>query len=224
MRGALATYLQDAGFRVLEADCGAACRRQLQRYAIGLVFLNIGLPDCDSMQLARDILGNSSVALIFLTCRLDETDRIVALEMGGDDYLVKPFSLREALARVRTVLRRRAAGRAASHQTLLGFGEWTVDLVRRELMDRAMQAVPLTRGEFDLLAALVQARGRPLTRAYLSEVVSQSGEKESNERSVDVLVARLRRKMHGNEATRTRSTIVTMRGIGYKLGLNVQGQ
>jgi len=218
-RSLLATYLAEAGFRILEAATGEACRSLLHRQGADLVLLDIGLPDCDGMQLGRDICAGSHAGVIFVTNHADEVDRVVGLELGGDDYIVKPVQLRELLARVRAVLRRREVGKKSAHETMLSFGEWTIDLVRRELMDSASQGVRLTRGEFDLLAALVEARGRPLTRSYLSEVISNQ-ETEGNERTVDALVVRLRRKMR--QAQAAPDPIVTLHGVGYKVGVEVR--
>jgi two-component system torCAD operon response regulator TorR len=216
-RSMIARYFLDEGFEVEEAATGGECRRALKRRGADLVFVDIQLPDGDGFDLAREIRAASAVGIIFVTQKDSEVDRVLGLELAGDDYVTKPVKLRELLARARALLRRRALDRnAAQSQTVVAFGAWLIDKTRRELTTLEGVNVRLTRAEFDLLAALVEANGRPLTRDYLSEVVSNR-DTEVGERTVDALIARLRRKL--NPSPGGQPLIVTVTGIGYKLGV-----
>lgn len=218
-RSMIATYFAAEGFVVAEAVSATECRKALKRRGADLVFMDIQLPDGDGMTLAREIRDAGHTGIVFVTGRDSDVDRILGLELAGDDYVTKPVNLRELLARARALLRRRQIGeRALRSASVLPFGPWQIDLTRRELSERGGDPVKLTRAEFDLLAALVQARGRPLGRAYLLEVISQRAE-GVGERTVDVLVARLRRKL--GRASSDRPVIATVTDIGYKLGVPV---
>jgi two-component system torCAD operon response regulator TorR len=158
----------------------------------------------------------SQAGIIFVTRRDTEVDRILGLEVAGDHYVTKPINLRDLLARARSVLRRRSLDRkAARNHNSIAFGDWIIDLTRRELLGSDGKPVSLTRAEFDLLAALVGADGRPLSRDYLIEVVSNR-QAEVDIRTVDALVARLRRKLVGSGTP----VIATVTGVGYKLALS----
>jgi two-component system torCAD operon response regulator TorR len=162
------------------------------------------------------VQASSNAGIIFVTRRDTDIDRILALEVAGDHYVTKPIKLRELLARARSLLRRREAERfAARAQARVAFGKWVIDLTRRDLYGPQGKLIALTRAEFDLLAALVGADGRPLSREYLIEVVSNRQE-TSGVRTVDALVARLRRKLiAGGDPV-----IATVPGIGYKMALS----
>jgi two-component system torCAD operon response regulator TorR len=216
-RSMIARYFTDEGFEVEEAATGAACRRALKRRAANLVFIDIQLPDGDGFDLAREIRAESAVGIIFVTQKDSEIDKVLGLELAGDDYVTKPVKLRELLARARALLRRRALdSNSTQNQTVVTFGAWRLDKTRRELTTLEGALVRLTRAEFDLLAALVEANRRPLSRDYLREVVSNR-EAEVGERTVDALIARLRRKLKPPPGGP--SLIVTVTGIGYKLGV-----
>ncbi|HYH22532.1 MAG TPA: response regulator transcription factor [Azospirillum sp.] len=221
MRSMIANYFAREGFIVEEAGGGAECRRLMRRQKPDLVFIDIHLPDGNGLELAQEIRAESAVGIIFVTQRDSETDRIVGLELAGDDYVTKPINLRELLARTRALLRRRTQERVpARRNSVLTLGPWLIDLTRRELALRSGGLITLTRAEFDLLAALAEADGQPLGREYLIEVVSNrtlSGDL----RTVDSLVARLRRKLVPDDASV--SVIVTVPGVGYKLGMKVDG-
>ena len=218
-RAMIGTYMSDQSFEVSEAETGEAALRLLKRWPADVVFIDIQLPDCDGLDLARTIRASSAVGIIFVTQNSSETDRIMALELAGDDYVSKPVNLRELLARTRALLRRRQMDRrAARDDSVVTFGNWLIDNTRRELTTLEGEPIRLTRGEFDLIAALVQADGRPLSRDYLVEVVSNR-ETEVGERTVDALVARLRRKLKSAPGPET--PIVTVNGFGYRLGLAI---
>jgi two-component system torCAD operon response regulator TorR len=221
-RSMIARYFADQGFEVEEAATGAECRRALKRSPADLVFIDIQLPDGDGFDLAREIRAASAIGIIFVTQKDSEVDRILGLELAGDDYVTKPVNLRELLARARSLLRRRSMDRDADrHNPVIGFESWLLDQTRRELTMRDGTPVRVTRGEFDLLAALVQANGRPLSRDYLVEVVSNR-DTEVGDRTVDALVARLRRKLQTPEGGPP--VIVTVTGVGYKLGVRTDAR
>lgn len=217
-RTMVAGYFADHGFEVEEAGTAAECRQSLKRRGADLVFVDVQLPDSSGFDLAKEVQGMSNAGIIFVTRRSADVDRIVGLEIAGDHYVTKPIDLRDLLARARSLLRRRAIERsAARHGTSITFGNWVLDLVRRELSSVDGTALRLTRAEFDLLAALVDADGRPLNREYLIEVVSNR-QAEVDARTVDTLVARLRRKLGGGG----QPVIATVSGIGYKLAVPVE--
>lgn len=190
-----------------------ACLRQ---HPIDVVLLDIGLPGRDGLELARELRAhNASIGLILVTGRNDEIDKIVGLESGADDYVTKPFNARELLARVKIVLRRLrsvAVQAASGHQRKIG--SWTLDLVQRRLTTADGRQELLTRGEFDLLAALARHPGTALEREQLMQQVFHRSW-DPSDRTVDVLVARLREKLEKDP--RHPELIVTIRGVGYLL-------
>ena len=216
-RAMIAGYFADHNFDVAEAGGCADCRLLLKRGRADLIFLDVQLPDGDGFEFARELQSLSRAGIIFVTRRDTEVDRILGLEVAGDHYVTKPINLRELLARARSLLRRREIEReAARSDSTVIFGNWVIDLTRRELTEAGGQPVALTRAEFDLLAALVGADGRPLSREYLIEVVSNR-DADVDARTVDALVVRLRRKLGSGE----QPLIVTVTGIGYKLAVPV---
>lgn len=215
-RSMIATYFAREGFEVGEAGSRADCRLLLKRSRPDLIFIDIHLPDGSGLELAQEIREETAAGIIFVTQKDSETDRVVGLELAGDDYVTKPVNLRELLARARALLRRHQRLRdAPGRSTVVVLGPWLLDLTRRELAVQDGSAIRVTRAEFDLLAALVEADGRPLSRDYLIEVVSNRT-LGGDLRTVDTLVARLRRKMVMADGS---SPIVTVPGIGYKLGI-----
>jgi two-component system, OmpR family, torCAD operon response regulator TorR len=217
-RSMIARYFTNEGFTVEEAGSVADFRAAPGRARVDIVFIDIGLPDGDGLALAREIRALSPAGIIFVTQQDTEVDRIVGLETAADDYVTKPVNLRELLARARALLRRRSLeAEVASRRTVVTFGPWVLDLMRRELATRAGGSVFLTRGEFDLLAALVTAGGQTLHRDYLVEVISNR-QQDSDVRTVDALVVRLRRKMKPFGGAPAIATVV---GSGYRLGLTI---
>lgn len=211
-RSMIAGYFTDHNFDVVEAGSCFDCRQALKARA-DLVFIDVSLPDGDGFELAKEVQTASNAGIIFVTRRDTEVDRILGLELAGDHYVTKPINLRDLLARARAVLRRRAIERkSARARSAIAFGDWVIDLTRRELTGLDGKSIALTRAEFDLLAALIGADGRPLSRDYLIEVVSNR-QADVDVRTVDALIARLRRKLIGG----TQPVIGTVTGIGYKL-------
>lgn len=219
-RSMIARYFSNEGFDVQEAASAAECRVLLKRGGIDLIFVDIHLPDANGIMFSQEIrAGGSPVGIIFVTQRDSEIDRVVGLESAGDDYVTKPINLRELMARSRSLLRRRKLDSTPNpRHTVITFGTYILDLTRRELSIASGEQIALTRGEFDLLAALVEARGRPLYRDFLAEVVSsRSGEGDT--RTVDSLVSRLRRKL--NPIACGGPPIITVTGIGYRFGITI---
>jgi two-component system torCAD operon response regulator TorR len=189
-RATLNHFLVRNGFEVKGADTAAAAYALLVAEAFALVLLDINLPDMDGLSLAAEIRKSFDTAIVFITQRNERATRIEALETTGDDYITKPLDLRELLARLRSVLRRRGGGGADK----VSIGGIDVDLDRREVRLAGCGRIDLTRGEFDLLAALIRANGNVVTRQVLASVVTrQLG--PSDMRTVDTLVSRLRRKL-----------------------------
>jgi two-component system, OmpR family, torCAD operon response regulator TorR len=208
----LSASLTQSGYTVRQAETGQAGRESFIANPSDLVLIDIRLPDGLGHAVAQDLKALGDPAVIFLTSLGHIEDRIRGLNMA-DDYLVKPVDLGELHARVGAVLRR--FSRAMPHTTRDLHG-WTLDLVRRELADPSGKVLRLTRGEFDIVAALVQAEGPVLSRDYLLEV-SGSADSAANERSVDVLVSRIRGKFR---QTSLENRILTVPGQGYRWRLD----
>jgi DNA-binding response OmpR family regulator len=203
-------YLRREGYRVLQADDAEAGLAALEREKPRLVILDIGLPgELDGLELCRRVRKTSDVGVIILTARDDEIDRVIGLELGADDYVTKPFSPRELVARVKAILRR-AGGPSKVEPVTTQIGEVVVDTGRREVRC-AGEVVALTSREFDLLAYLVANRGLALSRRQLLDGVWGEGW-YGDERTVDVHVRQLRKKL-GEELPLT-----TVWGVGYRLG------
>ena len=217
IRELLGRYLTQHGFRVSQAENAAAARRVLKSAAVDLVVLDVMMPGESGLQLTRSLREAGDVPVILLTAMGEETDRIVGLEMGADDYLAKPFSPRELVARIRTVLRRaqalpRPREPAATGGGILRFDRWRLDLTRRELLDEDGVAAPLSSGEFRLLAALLERPGLVLTRDQLLDL-TRGRAAGLFDRSIDNQVSRLRRRIERDPARP--ALIKTVRGDGY---------
>ncbi|KZK93376.1 Aerobic respiration control protein ArcA [Pseudovibrio sp. Ad5] len=213
-RVALSGYFETEGYRVSEAEDGAQMRSVFAGGDVDLIMLDIRLPDDDGLTLLKDVRKKSDVGIIMVTGRTDDVDRIVALEMEADDYVIKPFNPRELLARSKNLLRRVRAGRvpAAVDERVLNFSGWVLDLDKRGLQSPEGEDVRLTRGEFELLSALVENKGRVLTRDNLLDHLNHR-EWDPSDRTVDVLIGRLRRKIEANPKDPT--LIMTVHGVGY---------
>lgn len=212
LRSLVRPYLERAGFAVLEADSGEAALASAARAAPDLVLLDLMLPDLSGEEVARSLRQVSSVAIVMLTAKSDEDDRIAGLGLGADDYIVKPFSPREVVARVQAVLRR--AGHTEAHAgRSYGQGALVIDPAAREVRCDG-EPVALTRSEFDLLAALAHRPGRVSSRFELITRV-QGYDHEGYERTVDTHVKNLRRKLDDDPSAPR--FIGTVPGVGYKL-------
>jgi len=221
IRDPLAQYLARSGLRVSKAKDSAEARRLLSAYAFDLILLDVMMPGEDGLSLCAHVRESAGVPVILVTARAEETDRIVGLEIGADDYVVKPFSPRELLARIKAVLRR-AGDRPSRHRgpaaESYGFGEWVLNTGERELVDRSGVAVPLSTGEYNLLLALVLHPRRVLSRDQLLDL-AQGRELAAFERSVDNQVSRLRRKIEAD--AKQPALIKTVWGGGYMFAAEV---
>jgi DNA-binding response OmpR family regulator len=222
MRDLIADYLGQNGFRVTAVADGRAMRSVLAEEVVDLVVLDLRLKSEDGMVLARHLREESAIPFIMLTGRSEEADRVMGLELGADDYLTKPFSSRELLARIRTVLRRRQAevrqGRPDGVRAYR-FDGWELNLGTRRLKSSTGQAVPITNGDFRLLVVMLGAPQRILTRDQLLDL-SRLHNDEVYNRSIDVQILRLRRKLE-KDPQRPRY-ILTERRVGYMFGVPVE--
>jgi DNA-binding response OmpR family regulator len=204
-------YLEQAGYQVATVDDGALAMPAFRHEQPDLIILDLMLPHVDGWDLCRQFRRESGVPIIMLTARNEETDRIIGLELGADDYITKPFSPREVVARVRAVLRRSQGLVQPPH--LIRAGELVIDLDRHEVTV-AGQVVALTALEFDLLAAFARHPGRVFTRLKLLEQVEDTTTYAGYERTVDQHIKNLRAKL-GDDARQPRY-IATVHGVGYK--------
>jgi DNA-binding response OmpR family regulator len=214
--GVVTEYLSQNDFRVTTVSNGKQMQEVLGREAIDLLLLDLRLPGEDGMRLARTVRENSKVPIVMLTGRVEEADRIMGLELCADDYITKPFSPRELLARIRAVLRRAqtevvAPGRDETLRAYR-FEGWELNVRLHRLLSPAGERVEISRGEFSLLCALLSSPQRILTRDQLLEL-SRLHSTEVYDRSIDVQILRLRRKIEVDPANPT--WIRTERGVGY---------
>ncbi len=209
-------YLEKAGYRVQIAYDGQTAWRILRHDHPALVVLDLMLPDEDGCDITRLVRSDPSLAdtpIIMLTARIDDTDKIIGLELGADDYITKPFNPREVVARVRSVLRRSQGNNALTHPRVLQLADLMMDLDRHEVMIKG-QPVELTATEFNLLRTLMENPGYAFTR---SELIEQAlgYEYEGSERTLDSHMRNLRRKIEPNPKQAT--YIQTVYGVGYRL-------
>ena len=221
IRELLSRFLERESFRVTSVRDAQQARREWLDGHYHLIVLDLMLPGESGMEFARWLRGQSSVPIVMLTARGEETDRIAGLELGADDYLAKPFNPRELLARIRAVLRR--VGDAAMREELparaLRFAGWTLEPARRRLIDPHGAEVPLTGGEYDLLLALVLRPNQVMTRENLLDQL-RGRPAAPFDRAIDVAISRLRRKLEDDG--RQAQVIKTVRGGGYVLAAEVE--
>jgi two-component system, OmpR family, response regulator len=222
VRDLVAEYLSRNDIRVSAVACGHAMFEAFDREAIDLVVLDLKLPGEDGMELARSLRERATVPIVFLTGRDEEADRVMGLELGADDYVTKPFSPRELLARLRAVLRRYRVQATLPERDntrrAFRFCGWELNVRTRRLHSPQGHSVELSNGEFSLLVALCRAPQRVLTRDQLLSM-SRLHEAEVYDRTIDVQVRRLRLKLESDAANPT--LIVTERGAGYRLACDV---
>jgi two-component system OmpR family response regulator len=214
IRDLLARFLGRHGYRVTAARDGKEMRRALADWKIDLVILDLMLPGEDGLTLCRELRTRSQLPVIMLTILGEETDRILGLEMGADDYLAKPFNPRELLARMKAVLRRSqgAAAPARGAAAALRFAGWRLDRGLRRLESPERLVIDLTAGEFDLLAAFAEHPQQVLTRDQLLDL-TQGRAEAPFDRSIDMQVSRLRRKIEADPCEP--ALVKTVRGGGY---------
>lgn len=221
IRDLVGKFLTKHGLRVSTAADGVEMRKVLDDHRIDLVVLDLMLPGEDGLSLCRRLRVESDLPIVMLTAMGEETDRIVGLEMGADDYLAKPFSPRELLARIKAVLRRTAAGggqRPVEERHLAHFGGWMLDMTRHELTRPDGVVLPLSKGEYSLLLTFVERPKRVLSRDQLLDF-ARGRSANVFDRSIDTQVSRLRRKMEDDPGNP--SLIKTVWGDGYMFTADV---
>jgi len=220
LREPLAQYLTRQGFVVREAVSAAEARSRLRDELPDLVLLDIMMPGEDGLSLCRHLAESYAIPTIMLTAKSEATDRIIGLEIGADDYVVKPFEPRELVARIRSVLRRASkGGRAVDREELFEFEGWTLDPLKRRLTDREGALVSISSAEFRLLMAFLEHPRQVLDRDRLLDMV-QGREAHLFDRAVDNQVSRLRHKIELD--SRNPSLIQTVWGGGYLLAADVR--
>ena len=227
IRRMLCGYLEDEGYRATGAENGQVMRELLARERFDLVILDLVMPGEDGLSLARDLRAQSKLPIIMVTGKGDAVDRVVGLEVGADDYITKPFHLREVLARMRAVLRRcgPATPPAATIDPLddtvaspIGFAGWSLDPLARQLTDPHGEIVGLTSGEYELLAVFVDSANRVLSRDQLMDS-ARGRDWAPYDRAIDTLVSRLRKKIERDP--NDPQLIKTVRGVGYVFAAKV---
>jgi two-component system, OmpR family, response regulator len=221
IRDLVRQYLEQQGYKVSVAESGAALRRLLDRQSVDLIILDVMMPGEDGLSVCRQLRASKSTPIIFLTAMADETDRIIGLELGADDYLVKPFNPRELLARIRAVLRRAANPMTrpiAHNQSNVRVGPWRINMGRQEISGEDGVGIPLSTAEFRLLKVFIERPGLVLSREQLLDLtVGRTA--DIFDRSIDNQVSRLRKKIENNP--KNPSIIKTHWGGGYSLSAEV---
>jgi two-component system OmpR family response regulator len=219
----LSSYLQKNFFDVSVAGNGEEMDRCLADTQVDLLILDVMLPGENGLEICRRVRVNQDIPIIMLTARGEDTDRIVGLEVGADDYLPKPFNPRELLARIRGVLRRahRSVQSASElHQTeQYRFGQWVLEVAQRTLLTPQKVTIPLSGAEFKLLQIFLDRPGRILSRDFLMDQI-QGRESSPFDRSIDVQISRLRQRL--GDSGRSPQVIKTVRGEGYQFTLKVE--
>ena len=205
-------YLEKAGYQVLTAYDGHEALRRANQEAPDLILLDLMLPGMDGIDVCRMVRQSSDVPIIMVTARVEETDRVLGLELGADDYIIKPFSPREVVARVRAVLRRYHRS-AIDDDELLVVGDLRLDVGRHTVL-RGQKSANLTPSEFEILRTLMRSPGRVHSRLQLLEA-AQGEAYEGYERTIDTHIKNLRRKIEPSSCNPT--YILTVHGIGYKI-------
>ncbi|HTU66650.1 MAG TPA: response regulator [Steroidobacteraceae bacterium] len=220
-RAALAGHLERHAYRVTTASTGLGLQRALERTRIDLIVLDLNGDD-DGLRVCRSLLATSDVPVVITTRRADDVDRIVGLEMGADDFLVKPLNFREMVARIRNILRRAGGGArepGTPRNRLYRFGGWQLDIVARELSDPQGKTTALRSSEYRVLASLLAHGNRVVSRGRLIEL-ARGRDADPFDRSIDVRISRLRQIL-GDDARGPR-IIKTVHGEGYVIGVLVE--
>lgn len=222
-------YLETDGYRVIQALSGADAEARLADSTFDIVLLDLVLPDTQGISLIAKIKAMSKAPVIIISGKSDTTEKIIGLEMGADDYMTKPFELRELSARIRAVLRRGCDDGVVSTPVVakeencaaekLYFSGWCLDRLQYQLFDSTGASAELTAGEFRLLEALVMSPQRVLTRDYLFELTRED-EFEAFDRAIDIQIGRLRKKLQDD--AKTPLFIKTVRGVGYLFSGHVE--
>lgn len=210
-------YLEDDGYKVIQAHNGKELHALLESTPFDVVLLDLVLPDAEGFSLIGAIRQKSKNPIIIVSGKSDTTEKIVGLEMGADDYLTKPYEMRELSARIKAVLRRaqpaeKPGGQSAESLKNITFDGWVLDRSRYQLFDPANNSVDLTTGEFKLLEALVMSPNRTLSREHLFDL-TREGKFDVYDRAIDIQIARIRKKL--NDDPKSPALIKTVRGVGY---------
>lgn len=217
-RECLCNYFAEERYRVLSAATAEDAERILAHEAVDLILLDIRMPGKDGLTLTRELRVHSEVGIILISARQDAVDQLIGLECGADDYVTKPFSPREILARAKNLCRRvrliRAQAPIVIDHDVLHFDECKVDMSLRQVTDREHQVSQLTGGEYQLLSVLLGNLGKAMSRDQLLDQM-RNREWAPNDRTIDVLIGRLRRKLRDDPATPR--IILTIHGVGYLL-------
>jgi two-component system OmpR family response regulator len=212
IRGLLSESLKGFGMDADEAPTGAAMRELLARHEYDLVILDLMLPDGDGVALCRRLRQTSDVPVIILTARGEELERVVGLEVGADDYVVKPFAPRELVARIQAIIRRTRRSTPDAPLGFVAFADWRLNLSARHLIAEDGTVVPLSNAEFRLLNVFLAEPGRVLTREHLMDA-SHGRATDTYDRSIDVQISRLRQRL--GDDVKSPKLIRTIRGEGY---------
>lgn len=222
-RAKLVGYFQHAGYQVSEAENKAQMNAVLEKHAIDLIMLDINLPDEDGLMITRNLRSHSTIGIVLVTGRTDAIDKIIGLEMGADDYVTKPFELRELLVRVKNILWRIGLAEKTSvveeqeDDDLFHFGACSFDIPKRKLLKNNMP-VKLTKAEYDILVAFVANPSRVLSRDRLLNLIAHRVD-APNDRTIDVLVRRLRNKIEDNP--KEPQIFTTIHGEGYLFAADI---
>jgi len=213
IRQLLSDYLSGFGMSVVAVADGKAMAEALKKSSFDLVMLDLMLPGEDGLSLCRSLRAESDIPILMLTARGEAMDRVVGLELGADDYIVKPFEPRELVARIQTILRR-TRGNRENHkeQNEVQFMGWRLNYVMRHLVSPEELVIPLSNAEFRLLTVFIEHPNRILTREFLLDS-ARGRDMDVFDRSIDILVSRVRQKL--NDDSRTPTLIKTVRGEGY---------
>ena len=217
IRDLVREYLEHHGYKVSVAESGAALRQILERKNVDLIILDVMMPGEDGISLCKEIRASEDIPIIFLTAMADDADRIIGLELGADDYLVKPFNPRELVARIRAVLRRATnstPARTILNRRIVRIDHWKLDLGRQEIFGDDGVGIPLSTAEFRLLKVFIERPGLILSREQLLDLTA-GRTADIFDRSIDNQVSRLRKKIEDNPKSPT--IIKTHWGGGYSL-------
>lgn len=221
LREPLAEYLTKQGFRVQQASDASQGRSVMNAFNFDIILLDIMMPGEDGLSFCRHVRENTQIPVIFISAKGEELDRIVGLELGADDYVTKPFSPRELVARIKVVLRRTSGGNgvAPGSGSIFQFSGWTLKTDQRSLIDSEGVTVPLSSGEYQMLLALLSRAGQVLNRDQLLDI-TQGREAHAFDRAVDNQISRLRRKIEADP--KNPEIIKTVWGGGYVLAGDVK--
>lgn len=210
-------YLEDDGYKIISALNAASALEKIENSPIDVILLDLVLPDGEGLSLIPQFMSKSNAAIIIVSGKSDTTEKIICLEMGADDYITKPFEMRELSARIKAVMRRKGADDSnkdtASNeptQDIIEFEKWKIDRAQYQVFDKNNVSLDFTTGEFQLLNALVSAPNRALSREQLFEL-TRDGEFDAYDRAIDIQIARIRKKLNDDD----NEIIRTVRGIGY---------